>query len=353
MQEKRRHRTAYLSMTATLLLLGLFFFRSPASAAAPAASPSEPIEVNIGLPVSNYWPGYVARDLGLFEKAGLKPKFFMFTTGAPLIAAMKAGSLDVVWTGLATLFMMGQGIPLTYLYVPLNSSSQEGLAVNPKSGIRSFRDLAKAKAVGAPTATCAQISAVLAAKSANIPMSDIHLTNLNPELLLNGMKNGSIDAAFIWGPWSLLLQEAGYPVVSWDRDYDGEVCATAVAARPKFLEEHPDVGCRLVKVQAMTLAATKKDPGIAIKSLEQVLGISPKLAKATYETLEIPSLESQVKDDAPWSLTSRDNGLAGKLYRASEVLYQSKVFRQPLSKAAIQKAVDPQYLQQYLSGRCE
>src|SRR5690242_468756 len=103
--------------------------------AAQAPGTNKLIPVNIGLPVSNYWPAYVARDNKLFEQVGIEPHFYSFTSGAPLIAGMKSGSLDVAWTGLATLFMIGQGIPLTFVLVPLDSSSQMGLVVNPASGI--------------------------------------------------------------------------------------------------------------------------------------------------------------------------------------------------------------------------
>src|SRR5262245_21034910 len=186
--------------------------------------------VNIGLPVSNYWPAYVARDRKLFEEAGIEPHFYSFTTGAPLIAGMKSGSLDVAWTGLATLFMIGQGIPLTFILVPLDSSSQMGFVVNPAAGIGSFRDIAKSKNIGAPTATCAEVSMVLAAKAAGVPRTSLKASNLAPNLLLTALQNGQIDSTFIWGPWNLQLRDAGYKIVSWDKDYEinGGVCATTV-----------------------------------------------------------------------------------------------------------------------------
>ena len=40
-----------------------------------AAQTVKPIPVNIGLPLTNYWPAYLARDLKLFEAVGLEPKF--------------------------------------------------------------------------------------------------------------------------------------------------------------------------------------------------------------------------------------------------------------------------------------
>lgn len=336
-------------------LLALLFASCGSSLAQPAKTAAEPIPINIGLPNSNYWPAYVARELKLFEKAGFKPSFYVFQSGAPLIAGMKSGSLDLAWTGLATLFMIAQDIPLTYLYTPLDSSSQEGLIVSPKAGIKSYRDIGRSKSIGAPTATCAQIAVVLAARKAGISITELHVSNLSPNLLENALKNEQIDSTFIWGPWSLQLRKAGYEIVNWDKDFEpeGGVCATNVAARPDFLTAHPSAGCKLVQVQALTLEAAKRDPSVAIRSLEQTLGVSTDIAKETYETLAIPTLESQVDPKGPWSLTAEHGGLAQKLFVAAEALHEAKIFDKRLSLEQIRKSIDSRYVTQYLGkGGC-
>src|SRR5689334_7178174 len=290
------HPLSLLALVAACLI-------QPASAQTTASpSSTEPIPINIGLPISNYWPAYIARDLKLFEQVGLAPKFIGFQTGAPLIAGMKSGSLDVAWTGLATLFMLGQGIPLKFVLVPLDSSSQMAFVVNPTSGIASYKDIAKAKNIGAPTATCAEVSMVLAARAAGTQRSALHASNLAPNLLLTALQNGQVDSAFMWGPWNLMYRNAGFKIVNWDKDFmkDGGVCATTVAIRPEFLKAHPSVGCKLVKVQALALEAARKDPEHAIRTMEQTFNISHDLAKETYETLVIPSIESQLEPNSPW-----------------------------------------------------
>lgn len=319
--------------------------------AAPAPAPTP---VNIGLPVTNYWPAYVARDLKLFEKVGLAPKFYMFPSGAPLIAGMKSGSLDVAWTGLATLFMLAQGIPLKFVLVPLDSSSQMAMVVNPASGIQSYRDIAKSKNIGAPTATCAEVSAVLAAQAAGTNLSKLRVSNLAPNLLLGALKNGQIDSTFIWGPWNLQFRDAGYKIVSWDKDFqkNGGVCATAIAIRPAYLDQHPDVGCKLIKVQALAMEAARKNPELAIKTMQEAFNISHALAKETYETLLIPSIESQIQPDAPWSLSNKNGGLTEKLVIASKALYEAKAIPQPVARSVIAAAVEDKYVHEYLKTNC-
>ena len=84
------------------------------------------LEINYGLPNANHATVFVAEDLGLFEKAGLKPKFYTFLSGAPLLAGLKSESLDVVTAGLALALALGQDIPLKFIYWEANSAISEG-----------------------------------------------------------------------------------------------------------------------------------------------------------------------------------------------------------------------------------
>lgn len=313
------------------------------------------IPVNIGYPQANYWPLYVARDLRLFEQVGLAPHFTTFTTGAPLIEGMKSGSVDIVWTGLATLFMLGKDIPLKFVLVPIDTSSQMSMVVNPRSGIRSFRDLKKSKAIGTPSGTCGEVSAVLAAKKAGLPFSSLKVSNLAPNLLQGALQNNQIDTAFIWGPWDLQLREAGFKIVSADKEYGqgGGTCGTTVAIRPAFLEEHPTVGCKMVKVQAMAVEAVRKDPEIAIRVIQKELHIGHDLAKEAYATLVVPSIKSQLEPHSAWSLTAENGGLSKKLLTASEALYEAKSLAHPLTREAIWHSIDAKYIKQYLETDCK
>lgn len=349
MPSKHWLRRALAGAAGLASTLTLAFAPSPLVAAS-----SEPIPIRIGLPITNYWPAYIARDLKLFEKVGLKPEFYGFQTGAPLIAAMKSGSIDVAWTGLATLFMLGQDIPLKFILVPLDSSSQMAFVVNPATGIQSYRDIGKAKNIGAPTATCSEVSLVLAAKAAGVDRAALKTSNLAPNLLLGALKNGQIDSAFIWGPWNISMRQAGFKIVNYDKDFEinGGVCATAVAVRPAFLDAHPSVGCKLIKAHALSLEAAKKDPAHAIRTMEDTFNIPYDQAKETYETLLIPSIASQLEPNSPWSLSNKNGGLAEKLKVAADALYEAKAFAQPLSKDVITNSVEPKYIQDYLKTDC-
>jgi NitT/TauT family transport system substrate-binding protein len=320
---------------------------------AGAQASAKPIEFNYGIPTADHVTVFVAQDLGLFEKAGLKPKFYNFTSGAPLLAGLKSESLDVVTAGLALTFALGQDIPLKFLFWEANNAAGEGLVVNPKAGIKSYRDIGKAKKIGAAVGTCAQVALYLMAKKAGVAWKDLNVVNIPAPLFRNSFLSDSIDAGVAWPPYSLQLQSEGYPVASFDEEYTpvGGVCPGLTAARPDFLKKHPEVGLKLVQVEAMAREAIAKNPQVGIDAFVKRLGVTPEVAKATLERQccgRIPSIEEQADPNSPFSMTSRFGGLAGKLQLASEVLHETKAISQPIPMEKIQAAIDPTYILQYL-----
>ncbi len=336
-----------------LLLAGV-----AASAAALAQAQTRPaaplLEFNYGLPAANHATVFVAQDLGLFEKAGLKPKFFFFQSGAPLLAGLKSESLDVVTAGLALAFAIGQNIPLKMIFWEANSAASEGLVADPKSEVKSYKDLAKAKKIGAATGTCAQVALYLMAKKAGIEYSKLDVVNIPAPLFRNAFMSRSIDAGVAWPPFSLQLQQEGYPVVSFDEEYTppGGVCPGMTAVRPAYIKQHPDIGVKLLQVEAMAREAIAKNPQVGIDAYVKRLQLSPEVAKATLEReccgRGIPTFAEQLDPASPYSMTSKEGGLVAKFRLASEALVAAKAIAEPIPLSAIQDAIDPSHLREYM-----
>lgn len=335
-------------LVASLASAALMTFASSASAQ------SAPLKFNWGLPTADYYAVYLAMDKGMFKEAGLDPQFFFFPSGAPLLAGLKSESLDVITTGLATVFALGQNIPLKLIYWDLDHAAAEGLVVDPKSGIKNYTEIAKAKAIGAPSGTCAQVSMVLISKKLNLKPNSLNVVNIAPPLYNNAFSSGSIQAGIAWSPYSSVLTAAGYPVVSWAADYtpDGGVCPGLTSVRSKFLAQHPDLGLRLVSVYAKAMDMIAKNPELGIEVLMKHLSVTRDVAKAVFERefSRIPTLQQQVDPASPYSLASKDGGLARKLLIASQALAEGGTIPAPLSAATIADSVDPTAIQRYLKG---
>lgn len=343
-----RHTVRHI-ITGLLAAAGLV--TGGAWAQAPGAAP---IEVNIGYTTADHVTLYVAQELGLYEKLGLKPKFFPFPSGAPLLAGLKSGSLDVVTAGLGLAFAIGNKTPLTILYVNSNDATGEGLVVNKDSPIRSFHDIAKAKKIGAASGTCAQVALYLMAQKVGIDYAKLDIVNLPAPLLRNSFLSNSIDAGIAWSPYTAMLDAEGFKVVSWDPEYTpGGVCPRMTGARPEFLQRYPEVGVKLVELEAMAADAVAKNPQLAIDALVKRLSLTPAVAKAAVERvyLQRPTLSDQLDPKSSHSMVSADAGLVGKLYLAMQVLQATKTIPEPVPIEAIRQAVDPQYLKKFAASR--
>lgn len=319
---------------------------------AHAQTPAVPIEFNYGYTTADHVNIYVAQDLGLFEKAGLKPNFFAFSSGAPLLAGLKSESLDVVTAGLELAFALGQNIPLSILYVNANDATGEGLVVNQNSPIKSFRDIGKAQKIGAASGTCAQVALFLMAKTAGVDHARLDIVDLPAPLLRNAFKSNSIDAGIAWAPYSMALDTEGFRVVSWDAEYTpGGVCPRMTAVRPAFSKTHPGIGVKLLQVDAMAAEAVARNPQIAVDSLVQRLGLTPEVAKETIERIYMqrPTFAQQVDTTTPHSITSRNGGMAAKLQLAMQVLHATKSIPEPMPMSLILSSIDASALKEFTS----
>lgn len=337
------------TLTALLVTAGLGL--GVPAAAQQATAKTDLIPVNVGGPSAGYWNTYLAEQLDIYEKYGLKPKFHWFTSGAPLLAALKSGSIDQVVTGLATVFAIGQNIPLTIVSWELDNGQGEGLIAKDGSGVESYMDIAKAKTIAAQPGTCSQVSLYIIADKAGVDVKDLNVVNLAPPLFANAFASrNSIDAAIGWAPYTI-MQGPDVKVVSWDADYGG-VCPSVNAFRKDYLEQHPDVPIRMMQAHAEIMERVKQDPSLAIKALEKYLQLTPEVATRFYELHsgdKMPSFEEQLDPESPYSLVSKDGGLAGQLYLASQMLAKAGTIPEPLSWDVINDSIDASYMQTFVA----
>ena len=190
------------------------------------------------------------------------------------------------------------------------------------------------------------------AQKVGIEYSKLDIVNIPAPLFRNSFLSNSIDAGIAWSPYSVMLDAEGYKVVSWDSEYTppGGLCPRTTAARPAYLKAHPEIGVRLLQVDAMASEAVAKNPQVAIDAIGKRLSLSPAVAKATIERvyMQRPTYAQQLDPASPYSMTSKDGGLAAKYLQATQVLFETKSIPEPVPMSAIQGAIDPTYLIQFV-----
>lgn len=318
---------------------------SGASSAADATEGS--IKFNWGIAQGSYLALYVAQDRGYIQAEGLDPQFQVFQTGAPLLAGLESQSLDVVTTGLASVFALGQGIPLRYIALEGDASSAEGLVVAADSPVQSVKDLPKAGKIGVPTGTCAQVSAYHAAEAAGVKYSDLDTVNITPNLFANAFSSKSIGAGFSWSPYLVDLGLQGQKIIGYDTEWvpGGGSCPEMHAGNPKFLDEHPEVPAKMLRALSKAWADIDADNNVAVQAVMKRLHVSEDVARETakrYIAVK-PSLQDQLDPTTRFSFVG-DKGLLAQLTVASSTFAELGVIKQAVPEETLRKALDPQYL---------
>ncbi len=320
----------------------------------PASAQPAMLDFNYGIPNSDQTAIYVAQDLNLYEKVGLRPKFYLFQSGAPLLAGLKSESIDVTTTGLAIMFALGQHIPVKMIFWVANDGAAEGLIGNPKSGIKSYKDITPEKKIGAASGTCAQVALYMMSKKLGIDYAKLNILNIPAPLLHNALLSNSIDAGIAWPPYSFALRQEGFPIVDFDPDYTvpGGDCPRMTALRPAFVQAHPDVPGKLIEVEVLAAQAIARNPEVAINALVKHLSLPESVARADYlnNYLKRPTFQQQLDPSSVYSMTSKTGGLAGKLNLASQALYATHSIPEPVPLNVIQESIDPSYLEAYVAS---
>ncbi|MDN3519802.1 ABC transporter substrate-binding protein [Aquisalimonas lutea] len=317
------------------------------------ADSTAPIQFNYGAPTSVYPVLYVAEDLGLFEEHGLKPNFHYFDSGAPLLAGLESESLDVVTTGLASIFAVGRGIPVVYLFWEGDAAQAEGLVARDGVDMQSVEDLSQVGTVGVPTGTCAHVSLFHAADKAGIPYKELDTVDIAPPLYANAFHSESIDAGLAWSPYLLDLQAQGHEVVGFDPEWvpGGGACPDMTLARKGALEENPELGHRLAAVNAEARKALESNPDLGVQAIVSRLNVSREVAEAVLDRYlqGVPSFAEQLSPDSRYALVGAD-GLVAQLVLAAETFAELGVLDGALSEDEILRAIDADYIKSELAA---
>src|SRR5690606_3026858 len=91
--------------------------------------------------------------------------------------------------------------------------------------------------------------------------------------------NKSVDAIWVWSPWSSKLEAEGGIIIAGMPDVQIDWAQQLWVARTAWLEQQPEAARRLMKAMDIATQALKDDPAPAIRAVAEMLAISPDMAK--------------------------------------------------------------------------
>lgn len=313
------------------------------------ASAQTPTKVRFAWQPYNAVLFYTARDLRLFEKAGLDPELVKFTAGPPQFAAYRSESIDAGLFGTAG-FVVGlsQGLDLKNFYIQIVSAYADGLVVRPDSGIAGLKDL-KGKKIGFLRGTSAHLGLVTALRKAGLTPADLQMVTMDVTNMAPAFANKDIDGAYSWEPWISKMEALGGKVVTRTKDL-GLNTSDHWVVREKWARANPEGMRRLVRVVQLAHEAFSRDKGVAIRATAENLGVSEAIARHIVEINPVLSLEQMVDPSFELSLLPGPGnpGAAGMIQQVADFLMAEGIIK---AKADGRAAVDGSHVADYLKTK--
>jgi aliphatic sulfonates family ABC transporter substrate-binding protein len=313
------------------------------------AAAQAPIKIRFAWQPYNAVLFYTARDLKLFEKAGLDAELVKFTAGPPQFAAYRSESIDAGLFGTAGYVVgLSQGLDLKNFYIQIVSAYADGLVVRPESGIASLKDL-KGKKIAYLRGTSAHIGLVTAAAKAGLAASDVQMITMDITNMVPAFAAKDIDGAYAWEPWISKMEAAGGKVLTRTADL-GLNTSDHWVVREKWARANPEGMRRLIRVIDLAYEAFKRDPTTAIRATAENLGVTEAVAKHIVEINPTLSLQQNVDPAARLSLApgAGNGGAAAMIQQVADFLYAQDVIK---TKVDAKAAVDGRWATEYLKGR--
>lgn len=311
-----------------------------------AARAEPPIKMRFAWQPYNAVLFYTARDLKLFEKAGLDAELIKFTAGPPQFAAYRSESIDAGLFGTAA-FVVGlsQGLDLENFYIQIVSAYADGLVVRPDTGITTLKDL-KGKKIAYLRGSSAHIGLVTAIEKAGLAPADVQMITMDITNMVPALANKNIDGAYAWEPWISKMEAAGGKVLTRTVDL-GLKTSDHWVVRKKWAQANPDGMRRLVRVIDLAYNAFTKDKTVAVKATAENLGVTDAVAKHIIDLNPTLSLRQMVDPAFELSLTpgSGNPGAAGMIQSVADFLLAQDIIK---TKVDARAAVDGGPVIEYL-----
>lgn len=244
-------------------------------------TPKEKIEVTVSdRGLASVLPLYVAIEKGYLEQEGITPKLVKLTAGNDVFNALLSGDLDVGELPIDPIMFneakspTGVKIFLVGRWSETSNKNFDILLVNKDSTIKSLNDL-EGKKIGVFPGVTAQTFLKYYLSNKGIDVSKVEIVPLAPNLQLQALSSGQIDALWAYQPTATVGLNSGLEKI--DEGIFNKLGFTyyAVYAFSKnFVETKPDVAEKVYRSmgKATQFMASNENESREILSKYTVLG---------------------------------------------------------------------------------
>lgn len=205
-------------------------------------------------------------------KQNARPEWVEFQSGPPIFEAIRAGALDIGYTGeTPPVFAQAGGVQFVYVASDAAAPMSEAILVPKTSKLKTVADL-KGKKIALNRGSNVHYLLLRALEDAKLKYSDVTVTYLAPPDARAAFDSGQVDAWVIWDPFQAAAEVAGARVL---RDGEGLVDNNFFyLARREFAEKDAALVNTILDEFKTLSAWAKSNPEEAAKALSKSSGVA-------------------------------------------------------------------------------
>jgi ABC-type nitrate/sulfonate/bicarbonate transport system substrate-binding protein len=312
---------------------------------APLASSSAPLPITIGYKENIDWLLYVARDLKLFEKAGLMPTYVKFGSGAQMVVAMQSRKIDLASLGTVPfLHGLAQGLDSVMIGINPEGAYSEGIVARRGCGISAAGDL-KGMKIGVMKGSTAHYGIIMALRQLGIRIDQVTLVDLQPAEQLEALKKNEIDAAMVSEPWmQRMVHEANSRIITTEGDLGIFTNVDVYSVQRDWLRENKETAVRFLEALLFAYDALQEDPSVGIRVLTEEIEITEEWAETIFQENPPPKIFLWNDLRYRYSLV-KDSAFHRRLRFLSRFMFNEKLIREPVN---VNKVMDASIINEAL-----
>ncbi|WP_456436760.1 aliphatic sulfonate ABC transporter substrate-binding protein [Methanopyrus sp.] len=225
--------------------------------------------VRIGYQPSDHHAAFfVAMAKKMFEKEGIKVETYEFKAGPPETQALAAGKIDVAYIGcVPAITAYSKGVPIKIVA----GVNQEGSAIvvrkDEAGEIKGIKDLKGKRVAELMKGSIQDCMLRIALKRAGLdPDKDVDIVEMKTADAVNALGAKQIDAFIEPEPGPAMAVKKGFGVRLMDtgKIWPHHQCCVLVM-RKDFIERHPDLARKVLRVHVMATKYVQEHPDDAAK----------------------------------------------------------------------------------------